>query len=241
MVKGKKHLCGFGQCSVCKEVVNINEHKCYIQPVALEQEPAVEEEDLEEGLIEEEPEEGERKQPPPPPLYVYADFEAMTNEDGEFIPDLLCYATSDNDDVQVLEGEECTLEFLNVLDDLTEESDNDEDRPINIIFHNLKGFDGIFLIKELYEQQREVTEQLSVGAKILSFKSGPLHFIDSLSFLPFPLANFASTFYLTELKKGFFPHLFHTKDQVDYVGPIPALEFFYPNGMKPKKKLELER
>ena len=28
-------------------------------------------------------------------------------------------------------------------------------------YHNLKGFDGMFIIKELYEQQRQVTEQLS--------------------------------------------------------------------------------
>ena len=91
-------------------------------------------------------------------------------------------------------------------------TDSDQDRDILVVFHNLKGFDGMFILHELYQQQREVEDQLTVGAKVLSFKSGPFKFIDSLCFLPMPLAPFPSTFNLTELKNGFFPHLFNTPD-----------------------------
>lgn len=35
-----------------------------------------------------------------------------------------------------------------------------ECESLRVVFHNLKGFDGIFIINELYNQQREVTEQL---------------------------------------------------------------------------------
>ena len=73
------------------------------------------------------------------------------------------------------------------LDDLTEVPGKDQERKIPIVFHNLKGFDGVFLIKELYKQQRQVAEQLTVGVKVLSFKSGPLGYIESLSFLSFQL------------------------------------------------------
>ena len=56
-----------------------------------------------------------------------------------------------------------------------------------------------------------------------------------------PLASFPSTFNLTELKKGFFPHLFNTPDHQQYVGRIPDLEFYDPDGIMAKKKDELTR
>ncbi|CAH3173735.1 unnamed protein product [Porites evermanni] len=131
--------------------------------------------------------------------------------------------------------------FLRDLDDLTDIPDSESERTILVVFHNLKGFDGMFILHELYQQQREVVDQLTVGAKVLSFRSGPLKFIDSLCFLPMPLASFPSTFNLTELKKGFFPHLFNTPDHQQYVGRIPDLEFYDPEGMMAKKKDELAR
>ena len=124
--------------------------------------------------------------------------------------------------------------------------DSDGEREILVVFLNLKGFDGMFILHcmfifQLYQQQREVVDQLTVGAKVLSFKSGPLKFIDSLCFLPTPRASFPSTFNLTELKKGFFPHLFNTPDNQQYVGRIPDLEFYDPDGIMAKKKEELTR
>ena len=178
---------------------------------------------------------------PPPPLFVYADFEAMQNVEGVFVASLLCYSSSEEATIHVLDGEDCALQFLRDLDDLVDVPDSDGEREILVVFHNLKGFDGMFILHDLYQQQREVADQLTVGAKVLSFKSGPLKFIDSLCFLPMPLASFSSTFNLTELKKGFFPHLFNTPDNQQYVGRIPDLEFYDPDGMMAKKKEELTR
>ena len=97
----------------------------------------------------------------------------------------------------------------------------------------------MFILHELYQQQREVVDHLTTGAKVLSFKSRPLKFMDSLCFLPMPLAPFPSKFSLTELKKGFFLHLFNTPDNEQYVGRIPDLEFYDPDRMMTKKKEEL--
>ena len=47
------------------------------------------------------------------------------------------------------------------------------------------------------------------------------------------------SFDLKELKKGYFPHTFNTPDHQGYVGPLPALQFFDPDGMSPAKKAEL--
>lgn len=66
-----------------------------------------------------------------------------------------------------------------------------------------------------------------------------MKFIDSLCFLPMPLASFASTFNLKELKKGFFPHLFNIPAHQNYEGRIPDIEFFDADGMMAEKKEKL--
>ena len=55
-----------------------------------------------------------------------------------------------------------------------------------------------------------------------------IRFIDSLSFFQMPLAAFLKTFGLTELKKGFFPHLFNRPENQHYEGPIPDQHYFMP-------------
>ena len=229
VVPNRRHKCGHAKCPACQEWVSIQDHKCYIQPVVEDEEP----EPTEKG--------GGCMVAPPPSLFVYADFEAMQNAEGVFVANLLCYSSSEETTIHVWDGEDCALQFLRDLDDLVHVPDSEEEREILVVFHNLKGFDGMFILHELYQQQREVVDQLTVGAKVLSFKSGPLKFIDSLCFLPMPLASFPSTFNLTELKKGFFPHLFNTPDHQQYVGRIPDLEFYDPEGMMVKKKDELTR
>ena len=216
VLPGKRHRCSYAKCPVCHQWVSIQDHKCYIQPV-------VEEEEEEVG--------GSMEAPPPlpPPLSVYADFEAMQNAEGVFVTNLLCYSSAEEETIHVLEGENCTLQFLHGFDALVVvPGQQDQEREILVVFHNLKGFDGMFILHELYQQQREVTEQLTVGAKVLSFRSTPIKFIDSLCFLPMRLASFSSTFNVTEVKKGFFPHLFNTPDHQQYVGRILIWNFTIP-------------
>ena len=71
----------------------------------------------------------------------------------------------------MFEGEDCALQFLWDSDDLVDVPDSDGEREILMVFHNLKGFYGMLILHELYQQQREVVDQLTVGAKVLSFKS----------------------------------------------------------------------
>ena len=231
VIKGKRHRCGYAKCPVCHEWVSIQDHRCFIQPVV----------DKEEEETEQTEEGGGGMVAPPPPLFVYADYETMKDHEGMFIPNLLCFSSSEEDTIHVLHGEDCSLRFLQELDELADVPESDREREIIIVFHNLKGFDSVFILNELYQQQREVTEQLTQGAKVLSFRSGPHKFIDSLSFLPMPLAAFAATFSLNELKKGFFPHLFNCPENQQYVGRIPDIEFYDPDGMMPNKKEELTR
>ena len=228
VIKGKRHRCGFTACPSCKQVVDIRTHKCFIQPhVEKESQPEMDEE-------------GHEKQPLPPPLFVWADIEAMQLPNREFQPIMLCYRTSESNIIVTHKGRQCVTSFMHALDDATEIPNDDRDRQVIVIFHNLKGFDGIFIINELYAQKRTVENQLTNGCKVLAFQSGSIMFKDSLCFLPFPLAAFPATFNLQELKKGFFPHEFNLPHHQQYVGHIPSIEFFDPDGLSAKKKIELE-
>ena len=94
---------------------------------------------------------------------------------------------------------------------------------IQVFFHNFRGFDGVFIIKQLYDMNLKVSKVLMTGQKILYFECGQLKFKDSMSFLNMPLENFTKTFGLTELKKGYFPHSFNRKENQNYEGPLPDL------------------
>ena len=225
------HRCGWEECYSCHLDVPIATHRCTIQPPF---EPPPPQQRNEAGET--------TSETVPPPKLVYADIECLLTADRGFTPNLLCYRGEWQTDITVLRGEDCVDWFLAHLDDYAHPPhENIEEQPLIIIFHNLKGFDGIFLLNSLYKAGRRVTDQLTIGAKVLSFVSGALIFKDSLCFLPMPLASFPSTFNLTELKKGFFPHSFNIPEHQNYRGPIPALHYYDPKGMSPSKKAELEQ
>ena len=98
--------------------------------------------------------------------------------------------------------------------------------------HNFQGYDGYFIQQYLHENG-VIPDVIMCGAKILSMYVPMLKikFIDSLSFIPMRLADFPKTFGLTELVKGYFPHLFNKRENRDYVGPLPPSPYYYPDGM----------
>ena len=114
------------------------------------------------------------------------------------------------------QGETCLQQFTTWLDYLAEETG----RPLTVLAHNFQGYDSYPLVEE-YHRQKRMLEQTRNGAKILQLKVGDIRFIDSLSFFQMPLSAFPKTFGLTELKKGYFAHLFNTRANQHYVGPLP--------------------
>ena len=225
------HRCGWEECYSCNYDVPIADHRCTIQPPF---EPPPPQQRNAQGES--------SSETVPPPKLMYADIECLLTADRGFVPNLLCYRGEWQQEITVLRGEECVDWFIAHLDDYAHPPTEDiEEQPLVILFHNLKGFDGIFLLNALYKAGRRVTDQLTIGTKVLSFVSGALIFKDSLCFLPMPLSSFPSTFGLTELKKGFFPHAFNIDkpEHQNYRGPIPALEYYDPDGMSPKMKAEL--
>lgn len=165
----------------------------------------------------------------PTPLFVYADYEAVIDTDGEQTPIMVCAEDADTDDSKVMYGNVCSKEFLDYLDGLTVTEDGEE-RDVIVVFRNFKGYDAMFILQQLFKEHRSVTDQINVGSKV------KLKFIDLLCFLPFPLSAFPDTFGLNKLKKGFFLHLFNTLENQEYEGPMPPLEMYDPDGMSAKTK-----
>jgi len=52
-----------------------------------------------------------------------------------------------------------------------------------------------------------------------------IQFFDSVSDLPMPLRKYLEAFGLTT-SKSWYPHHFNTKANIDYVGPIPDIEYY---------------
>ena len=107
-----------------------------------------------------------------PPVFVYADFEAMLFPDKIHLPILVCAATSLSDTIYSFYGSDCTADFLAFLTLLTV-NEYGEDRDVICIFHNLKGYDSVFLQHQLKREGRHMEDMVKMGTKVLSFVVGP--------------------------------------------------------------------
>ena len=110
------------------------------------------------------------------------------------------------------------------------------DHPVNegavFIAHNSSNYDAHFILSYLITN-KEYPGILVNGGKLLEIKinTGNAKLIDRCCFITIPLSRFSDTFNIPHTK-GTFPHMFNVSDNYNYVGPLPALQYYYPNGMK---------
>ena len=109
-------------------------------------------------------------------------------------------------------------------------------KKVVAIAHNAKAFDLHFILNRavLLKWQPEL---IMNGMKIMCMKMQHLVFLDSVSFLPFPLRKLPGAFGLTAFK-SWYPHLFNTKENMDYVGPIPDVSYYGANDMSESERAE---
>ena len=242
-----RHRCGFADCPACKNYVDIASHRCFVQKAPTMKELKERQRNLKRKRHQDDSppskrgaaaaacqtiRANEREEDDvednglPEPCHVYFDIEA-TQTDGRHVANLLVAELEyEKVETEIFQGERCVEEFLEWLDSLSSEGR----QPLTVLAHNFKGYDSYFILQEYHRQSRKV-EQLRNGAKILQLKTGSIRFIDSASFCQFALSKFPSTFGLTELKKGYFPHLFNTSDHQDYVGILPSKDYYMPDSM----------
>ena len=66
-----------------------------------------------------------------------------------------------------------------------------------------------------------------------------MRLLDSLNFLPMPLAKLPKSFDLKEIKKGFFPHFYNTKEHEHDILPcLPDIQYYDPDSMSKERRKE---
>lgn len=220
----KKHICSDKYCNICNCTVSAD-HKCYIQQYS--------------------------KEPPKKFCIIFFDLECTQNSPVEHsitgfthkpilcVAQQICHLCFDDDDLNVrcinckqrehiFELGTCVEEFVNFCDNYRPYACNN----VCVIAHNFKSYDGHFIMNELMKRDKSVKPVMN-GLKILTvLYDNYIRFIDSINFIPIALRKFPKTFGLDNIEKGFYPHLFNTFENYDYVGSIPAMSYFFEYTIK---------
>lgn len=235
-VKDNDHNCFKKYCTICKESVDF-EHLCYMQPIK----PVGESIDT---------------------LYVFFDLECTQDSDFivnnsvkenmfEHVPNLCvtqqCCTMCWNEEDLTKSCDKCGVRQYVFRDYPVEQFFNYLTLPkrqfkdIIILAHNLKSYDGIFLLRYMVERLKWMPELITRGNKINQMRIHHLKFIDSLNFFPMALSKLPKTFNLSaNLAKGFFPHLFNTSQNKDYVGCLPPKASYHPDSMSVEQKSQFD-
>lgn len=95
-----------------------------------------------------------------------------------------------------------------------------------LVAHNASGYDSrLILDAALTLTEKKKIVPIRRGLKYMELRIENVIFRDSLLFLPSSLANLAKSFNLS-LRKGIFPHLFNTPENIDYEGKLPDKKYF---------------
>ena len=96
-------------------------------------------------------------------------------------------------------------------------------KKVVAIAHNAKVFDSQFILNGAIVL-KWTPELILNGLKIVSMKIHHIQVLDSVFYMPMPLRNLPEAFGLKAFK-SWYPHYFNTKAYIDYVGPMPAIEY----------------
>jgi hypothetical protein len=153
--------------------------------------------------------------------YIFFDFEAQQNT-GIHIGNFIAAHT--------FKGERFSFDST---DSFCSWLISEEHRNYTCISHYGKCYDNVFVLNYLVKSGiKPYTIYNGTKLLLIEIPALKMKFIDSHNFVSAPLASFPKTFGLTELKKGYFPHLFNTKENEKYVGSIPDAEYYSPDSMK---------
>ena len=217
--KSKHHVCSDDEryCSVCKLIVKMNEHKCFIQ-------------------IEDRKKEESSK----PKGFIFFDYECLVDDYKNHIPNLVMARKVylDKNDIAKYTLDPIKYTF-NSNAAFCKWLLNKNHSNFTAIAHNMKGYDGSFIMQYMLKNLKSVDRLPKVlvnGTKTLSIDHRKIKIIDSYSFLPMALEKFSSTFSITELKKGFFPHRFNKVSNFNYDGAWPAASEYGSEFFSKQKK-----
>lgn len=174
LLQVQRHKCGHAKCPSCKDIVPTETHQCFNQPI-VDQEPSNRRENprgaaaglatLQANTSSQEETEFEEESSSSP-LFVFFDIEAR-QETGVHQANLLCAETSESHEQFSFFGDSCVEKFLDWAQSLTRTNNPHVKRKVICLAHNLKGYDGYFILEHCYQHCMK-PQQLVNGAKILS-------------------------------------------------------------------------
>ena len=218
----RPHVCGDDSkwCTNCNEAVDVL-HKCYIRI----------EEDLKLKAFD---------------GFVFFDFESYLNEENEHVVNLAMAQKVCKNCVDLAYDKRCReCHKKYIFYNLGDYCDWALKQKHSIhIAHNLKGYDGVFILKYFLENllpYETTPEVILTGCKILAIMHRQIKIIDSYSFLAMALSEFPKTFGISELKKGFFPHKFNLPINQNYIGTYPTADMYQSEFFNVKKKKEFDQ
>lgn len=91
--------------------------------------------------------------------------------------------------------------------------------------HYEKGYDTQFVVRYLLENNK-TPNVIATGTKFLSAEYQAIRLLDSFFFMPMKLSDLPKSFGFSKTTKGYFPHLFNTEANENYVGPVPDPKFY---------------
>ena len=93
------------------------------------------------------------------------------------------------------------------------------------IAHNAKAFDLHFMWNRVIQLKWTSDLMVMNGQEIICLKVDGMTWIDSLNYLAMALRKLPEAFGLAS-GKSWYPHLFNTAENLDYVGPMPDASYY---------------
>ena len=120
---------------------------------------------------------------------------------------------------------------------------HDQHRNTVAIIHNGRAYDVYFIYNYLMGIGISPDPVIFSGSKIMYMYIQKLNMklLDSLNFLPMPLARLPKSFELKKLKKGFFPHFYNTIEHEHAMLPsLPDIKYYDPDSMSKERRKEFK-
>lgn len=76
-----------------------------------------------------------------------------------------CLEDDESDGTYFFYSPDCTADMFEHLESIAVDMDG-ADREVIVIFHNLKVYDGLFILQHCYAKHREVRDQITMGTKV---------------------------------------------------------------------------
>lgn len=92
--------------------------------------------------------------------------------------------------------------------------------------HNAKSYDNVLLLHSIYKKGSKPDNIIKNGNKIMYMKYYNVKFMDSYNHINMSLKNIGINLLKGKITKGYFPYKFFTKNNKNYIGKIPDIEYF---------------